>query len=444
MPRYLTRMLIALTLTGTVMSGTSPDWTRYVAADGSYSFHYPTGWQVQARDSAVEITNPAVDEELLITSLPFAEEKNPRQTAEAAIGLFRPANPDLRVTRWEPSRPGREGACVFSMTYTSKNRPYRGDVLVLKNRRQAMWVSYSAPADGYDRGRAIAILQGLVGSIAAGDTSLPPTTRIANTPPPVGKTTAVDESRMRNAQAFLFVVEFALGAPLTGSQEAVIRDELLRGWSARSSDELKKYDAYPGIVRVILQSKAADLDSLRRQLEASVREWLQVSDATDPAVKIIATCLAQRGRSLVDGDPPLTEMAATAYAEITLFSRRLHTEPQARLVQPSPTEVDRIRRQLATAWPGFNDEQRRQVLATPGLWVSLRQVLRFGSAEEQDRVRSALLSLTDPPAAPASGGASAGRKPLSMVKHTAMLAIQRTTFNHYRWCHGFSSYPSIW
>lgn len=254
----------------------------------------------------------------------------------------------------------------------------------------------------------------------------------------------------RNGRAFLFVLEFALGAPLTGSQEETVLAELRRGWESSAAEDLKKYDAYPKVVEAIIHaSDKKAVEDLRVQLENSTREWLQSSDQSDPVVSLVAGVLREKGKALIPGDPPLTVMAAAAYGEMYAFSELLARIPNATPDQISQSAVSEIRSRLLKAWSGFTAEERGQVASAPGLWVALRSVLRYGSPADQSQVRARLVKIAAPaesseePASEAPSGDTqgAGKSNIvgNLIKHQVMMNIQQMTFSHYMYCHGFRS-----
>jgi len=236
----------------------------------------------------------------------------------------------------------------------------------------------------------------------------------------------------RNSRAFLFVLEFALGAPFTLSQEEVVRDELKRGWEKKTEEELRKYDAYPAIVELILRAGQKELDEIRLELEKTVRDWLSGTDQSDPAVAVIRSQLNEKSKVLVTGAVPLTVRGATAYSELYAFSELLGKIPEARPDQISADQVLEIRQQLIDAWKGFSEEQRKQVATTPGLWISLRAILQHGTPEEQAKVRGKIQKI----AARAGGetgepGDLGKRAVMNMTKHMVLMEIQKMTFNQY-------------
>ena len=253
-----------------------------------------------------------------------------------------------------------------------------------------------------------------------------------------------------NARAFLFVLEFALGAPLTGGQEETVLAELRKGWKTRSEQELRKYDAYPKIVEAII--KATDrkaLEDLRQELEKTVREWLAESEQSDPAVAVISAQLKEKGKVLIPGNPPLTVMAAAAYSEMYAYSELLQKIPSALPDRVSPTVVAEIKSQLLKAWNGFTGEERGQVASTPGLWVSLRSVLQYGNPADQAEIRALLGKIAAPvEQAGKLGSATPSRErrgsgqisPVGeAIKHTALLNIKQMVFRNYMYSRGFSS-----
>jgi hypothetical protein len=246
-------------------------------------------------------------------------------------------------------------------------------------------------------------------------------------------------SQEKNAQAFLFMLEFGMGAPFTDAQERVILDELLAGWRTRSAEELQKFDAYPQLVGLLMSMGQNDLAELRKSVEETVRAWLAESPAGDPAVKAVQDQLARQGKVLVAGEPPLTEMAATAYSEMVVFARILRDNPRATLEQIKKEAVSEVRRDVLRAWTGFAVEERQSLATAPALWITMRKVLRFGSREEQEHVRAQLLKLASAPGDKETPGPSAAPgKPL--VNSLVMSQIKQTTFNTYMWSRGFQGW----
>jgi hypothetical protein len=247
----------------------------------------------------------------------------------------------------------------------------------------------------------------------------------------------------KNARSFLFVLEFALGAPLNHAQEKIILDKLLAGWQTQSRDSLKKFDAYPQLVALILASGQHELEKLRLELEKSTREWLEESDQKDPVVAIVRSQLQQRSKIVAADSPPLTEMAATAYSEMTAFADLLAGNANAAPAEISAARVNQIRGLLLKSWGKFSAAERSDVLTTPGLWLTFRTLLQFGSSAEKGKIRGQLLKLASSPAqsssvanAPGSGNS---KRPMGMVEHNVLMNMNRMTFNSYLWSRGFKS-----
>jgi len=253
-----------------------------------------------------------------------------------------------------------------------------------------------------------------------------------------------------NARAFLFVLEFALGAPLTGGQEETILAELRKGWRTKSEQELRKYDAYPKIVEAI--TKANDrkaLEDLRQELEKTIREWLAESEQSDPAVAVISGQLKEKGKVLIPGNPPLTVMAAAAYCEMYAYSELLQKVPSALPDRVSPAVVAEIKSQLLKAWNGFTAGERGQVASTPGLWISMRSVLKYGNPADQAGIRAEIGKIAAPvEQAEKPGSATPVRErrrsgqinPVGEgIKHTALLNIKQIVFKNYMYSRGFNS-----
>ena len=218
----------------------------------------------------------------------------------------------------------------------------------------------------------------------------------------------------------------------------------MAGWKIQSRDSLKKFDAYPQLVALILSSGQHDLEKLRLELEKSTRQWLEESDQNDPVVGIVRSQLQQRSKVLAADNPPLTEMAATAYSEMTAFADLLAGNSNAAPADISSSQVDNIRRSLQKSWGKFTAAERSDVLTTPGLWLTFRTLLQFGNAAEKEKIRGQLLKLapaTTQTSAPASNYPGSGKsaKPLSMVEHNVLMNINQATFNSYLWSRGFKT-----
>jgi len=416
----------------------APTWQKFISPDKTFSFHYPQGWKVQAKESTIEITNASSDEQLLVVALPYDKAKTPTDSAKFLIEAIRTSSsPDIAVANWESNQATRDSTVACRVTYTDSGRKFQSEVLVIKDDSsgQVMWFSFSGPEAGYSRSRALAILQGLVSSLAKGTGSTPPEVSMP----------AASGTLELNARAFMFVLEFALGAPLTEGQEETVLIELRRGWGSRPAEDLKKYDAYPKIVESITHATdRAALEDLRRKLEASTREWIETSDRSDSAVALITGVLKEKGKVLIPGDPALTVMAADSYSELYAYSELLARIPNAGPDQVSPSVVTEIKSQLLKAWSGFTPEQRGQVASTPGLWVSIRSVLRYAPSVDQTKVRAQLVKIAAPAESseePSSGGSGSGKSSIvsNMVKHQVLMNINQLTFNHYLYCHGFKS-----
>jgi hypothetical protein len=256
---------------------------------------------------------------------------------------------------------------------------------------------------------------------------------------PSGKTGSAEAmvSMEKNGHAFLFVLEYALGAPLNQTQEKMVLNELLAGWQSQSPESLAKFDQYPQLVVLILSLGQQDLEKLRLELEKSTREWLAQSAQTDPVVQIVRQQLEQKSKVWVANTPPLTEMVATAYAEMTAFADALVANPNASTADIPEAAVDTIRGLLKDNWNTFSMAQRKDVLTCPGLWITFRTLFQFGSAAEKEKIRLQFSRLVSPLSKPTVPGNPA--KPTSMVNHNVLMNLNQMTFNSYLWSRGFKT-----
>jgi len=236
----------------------------------------------------------------------------------------------------------------------------------------------------------------------------------------------------RNSRAFLFVLEFSLGAPFTISQEKTILEELRSGWEKQTDEELKKFDAYPVIVGLIIRAGQKELDEIRPDLEKTVRDWLSGADQSDPAVMAIRSRLEEKSKALIPGAVPLTVRAATAYSEMYAFSELLGRSPEAFPDEIAPDQVSEIKGQLLDTWKSFSEEQKKQVASAPGLWISLRTLLQHGTAEEQAKVRSQIRRIAAPKGKETGASNDLGKRAvMNMSKHMVLMEIQKMTFDRY-------------
>jgi len=222
------------------------------------------------------------------------------------------------------------------------------------------------------------------------------------------------------------------------------------GWRYLSEVELKKYDEYPTLVKTILKMDQKDIEELRADTEKIIREWLDETDQSDPAVQIIKSNLEIQTKVIIKGETPLTEMALTAYSEIIAYSRLLQKNPKAKPEQISSKSVNEIKKQVKKVWKSFSSTDQKDIATSPGVWVCLRAQLKYSSKEEQDKIRDNLKNLESVTRNIESNNSSNTEtdsstktgtvQPMDMTTHWCMMQIQQQTFNSYMWTHGYSSY----
>jgi hypothetical protein len=264
-----------------------------------------------------------------------------------------------------------------------------------------------------------------------------------------------DAQLERVRRSFLFVLEFALGAPFTAAQERLILGQLGGAWwAAKSAEEKETFGRYPQVVAWILKAgrapqgdgrnRPADLEEMRRTLEGTTRQWLKESPPSDPVVAMIRARLAERGRTIAAGEPPLTAMAASAFCELTAYARLLRRDASALPDGVGDEATSAVRGELLRAWPGFSAAERGQVATAPGLWLVLRTLVAHGDAAQRQTARARLLSLTasevgsSPPVPGGKGNDAVG----NMIKHNVLMNIRQQTFNSYMWSRGFNYQPA--
>lgn len=441
------KILVLLVLTsfmilGVVSADSGSLWSKYVNIDNNFSFHYPSGWSVSTNNSIVEAKNSTTDEQLLMVMIPFDPYKSPQDLASGFIDMLKEANPNVRAFNWKSQPETASIQVMFHLSDNINGKEYSGLGMVIKSAQEALWFSYFAPTSDYYQVRGLNILEGFINSLSTGSASKDPN---------IDYSIKIAEKIENNSKAFMFVLEFALGAPFTQSQENVILDELKDGWRYRSEEELQQYDLYPIIMENILKLGQKDLEKLRSDMEKSIREWLVETDQSDRAVKIINGQLESRGKVVIDGNPPLTEMSLTAYSEMIAYSRMLQQNPLAKPEQISQESVNEIKQQVIEVWESFSTTDKEDIATSPGLWICLRAILQNGSEEEQDKVRVNLKELgavtsnidnnsTD--SKTNSTGGSESKKPMDMSAHWCLMQMREITFNTYMWSHGYNYLPA--
>ena len=402
------------------------EWDKYVTADGAFSFHYPQGWTVSAIESGFMIYEPDTYEQIWLVVLPYQNLWTAQDHAEFFLSLIQEDYPDMQATSWELAEDG----AFFELVYGSGRQRAEGMGLVLKDNqsKQALWFHYLTPADAYLDERAETILEGFVNSLAAGDSSQRPAARSAVSEP-VDRPARID----RNADAFLFILEFALGTPLSLSEETIILTELKDAWRRYSDAELAVYDDYPSIVQVIMYlPEQAELAELQEALEASLWEWAEASDPEDPIVRLIHVHMLTADRRLVDGNIPLTERAAASYAEFLAYADLLEEDWHAVPSMIQGGTVQELKTQLIQAWPNLSAERQEQVRTMPAVWTTLRRLLSHGHGADQDFARNTILQAVS---RSQSGDPSEEHpgEPMDWPQFWGTLWMQQATFDHCMW-----------
>jgi len=361
--------------------------------------------------------------------IPFDENKDPAALAAYFITLLQTNNPNIQASNWRSDPQTADIQVIFDLSDKIGNKKYSGSGIVIRDSRQAIWFSYIAPDSIYTNDRGNELLQGFIGSLASEPESGGPDNINQDL------SARIDS----NAKGFLFVLEFALGAPFTADQEQVILDELKSGWYSLTEEELSSYDQYPLLVKQILTMDQEELNLLREELEKATLEWIDESPDSDKVVTIIRDLLNNRGKVVIAGDPPLTEMSLTAYSEIIAYSRLLRKNPEAAPEQISSDSIKDIKKQVKDSWRTFSKEEQQQIATSPGIWFCLRTLADNGSQGEQEMVRNNLLKLT--PETQTSDNNYNSNQPLGMAEHNVLMNIQQMTFNHYMWSQGFNYSP---
>jgi hypothetical protein len=411
-------------------------WAKYVSQDGSFSFHYPKGWQVKENESVIVLEGEDSGEDVYFFALPYEHTWSAEEHARFMLSALQAENPGLEAYGWESD--SESETVLFNLVYGGGAHSYDGLGLVIKDSdsRQALWLHYFAPSENYSQSLGAYILQGFLGSIASGSTSKPPDEGQVSS---LGEDDERAERILKNANAFMFILEFALGSPLSLSEEYMVPNELQRSWALRSAAELAQYDDYPDMVSIVMhiddQHRLADI---QQTLAASVLEWIDETDPGDPIVRMIRTHMIEDDKILVDGDPSLTELIASAYGELMACAELLQRDPDARPDSIDEDTVDEIKGRLADVWLQMSREERELSETVPTVWSTLRHSLTHGDNSDQESARRIVVKLA--PDRPYQSQDTEGA-PLSMFQHTMMMQAQQATFNHWMFCQGYRRTP---
>lgn len=421
----------------------APVWTKFVAPDKSYSFHYPTGWKAGVGDLGIQVDEATTGEQLLALSSKTERDETARAVTLRIIETLQRVEPSLKLSQWDEL--GDKGEFALArIAYDEADRPFTGNALVVLSDESALWFSYAAAEADYSRLRAKALLDGFIHSFADGPGSKRPEVAI-----PELETGRLD----RNARAFIFVVEFGCGTAFTEAQEQALRGEVVAAWTKTPAAQRAQYDQYPALMKVILALKQEDLATVQGQIRQSLQEILAESQ-TSPAIATIRQQMDQSNRALVAGTPPLSAAAADGYAELWAFAEALGKDSTAGPEAISRSVVESTRATLLKGWPAFTDEDKQAVLGAPALWMAVRMTFRQGTAEEKQQVRaslkklveaqtSALPAATGPGGKPTASGGSATELGRRYLAHQTLMMMQQQTFNTYMWSRGFPGWTPM-
>ncbi len=435
-------MLMALVSIALGPAG-AEEWAKWEAAGAAYSLHYPAGWKVTVEESSVRFSRAATREELELAALPPELGETPRAVAEALVRMLREEElPDLEVRQW---RGGGEAAVMLLATYTEEGRRFSAEAIVVKEGETAVWVAYSVPQADYAEARSHALLQGLAGSLAAGGASERPAAEIP---------ALATEQAERNGRAFVFVLEFAMGAPFSAAQERLVLDAFKESLAPLSAEERAQFDAYPALVEQIKRVSGEGMEALRDELRRTIREEVQGA-GEDPVLQMLGAQLDKSNEVVAAGEPPLLRVAAQAMGEMLAYGRLLEKEPQAGPEEYDPKLAAKLRDETIAAWGRVDEPTRQLATNAPGIWMVIRTVLRTGEGEGQAELREQLRSLaatqreaTERAAAPAAGGATGGAGVASQmmgnwVTQNTLAMMRQQTFNTYMWSRGYAGWTPM-
>ncbi len=242
------------------------DWKKYITSDKSYSFYYPSGWKAFADDSVIGAENKKTLEQFFKVGIPDKKGASSQELAKDFIKELKKENPYIKASNFVYDEGEIDNNVVFDLSNKINGKRYLGIGLVVKSKEGPIWISYFSPAKEYYKIRALNILRGFMASLSEGTKAKEPK---------ITYNTNVAKQIDKNSKDFLFVLEFALGAPFTLEQQNVILNELKESWRHLSESELKSYNMYRNFKKLILSLGQKELEELRLELEKEIKLWLK-------------------------------------------------------------------------------------------------------------------------------------------------------------------------
>ncbi len=415
------------------------EWVPYTAPDQSFSFHQPAGWTVVPHEEYVEIINNLSGEYMVLVAMTVDPAHTPQQIGLTIFEALGESLPELQIHHWRDTEEDAEQVALAHLTYTIEGRLFQGDALIVKEGDQGLWLSYAAPREHYVEARVGRLLRGILMSLADGPVSPHPDVELFD---------LVFEKAVRNAQAFVFLLEFASGAPFTAAQEELIVSELVNSWEGADLEHISAFDGYADLRILVMHLEQDQYEEIRQLMENTVREVLQEIE-DDPAVAVIRTQFDKNGAVLIEGDPPLREVAAQSFAELFAYTHLLAQDAEGEIEDIDPQVVTAMRQALLASWPEMSAEDRTRVTDMPGVWTVIRTVMRSGEFTDRETVRRQLRELVPVAAQAAVTPEGEADENLTRtlagnyIRHQTLMMMQQWTFNTYMWSRGFQGWTPM-
>jgi hypothetical protein len=174
-------MALGLLVAGGGSVAYASGWSKYVAPNRSFSFHYPTGWKVGVQGTMVVVVHPKTKEQLLVIFAAGAGTVSVDQLANRFIAAFKKANKTLRISN---RRTLKKVLVVFNAKWKEAGKTNLGVGMVLKKGEIGIWGSYGGPKKHYVMQRGWGNLAGMISSFAQGTGSRPPRVKTRPRPRP--------------------------------------------------------------------------------------------------------------------------------------------------------------------------------------------------------------------------------------------------------------------
>jgi hypothetical protein len=107
--------IVLVLLVSSTACGAQVTWAKYVSQDGSFSFHYPKGWQVKENESVIVLEGEDSGEDVCFFALPYEHTWSAEEHARFMLSALQAENPGLEAYGWESD--SESETVLFNLVY---------------------------------------------------------------------------------------------------------------------------------------------------------------------------------------------------------------------------------------------------------------------------------------------------------------------------------------